>query len=167
MKNRPEILLHPNIPKPMHGLAPRTIMGSVWWDAERQKAYKSTGYTCAACGVPKADAEYHQWLEAHELYAIDYVKGRMVYMETVPLCHACHNFIHSGRMQAMVRKGEMKPEKQRHILERGLQILKAAGIQKTGPENSIADWADWRLVFNGVEYPPIYKTFNEWMAKYK
>lgn len=37
---RPELLLHNNIPKPMHGVAPRVVLGQKWWDRERRECYE-------------------------------------------------------------------------------------------------------------------------------
>src|SRR6185295_5669264 len=60
---KPEILCHPHIPKPLHGVAPREIMGDDWWNSERQLVYASTDYHCAACGIHKSQAKKHEWLE--------------------------------------------------------------------------------------------------------
>ena len=166
MKTRPEILLHPNIPKPMHGLAPRVIMGDAWWNENRQIAYRSTDFHCAACGVHKRDAKYHQWLEAHELYEMDYENGKMIFKELVPLCHSCHNFIHSGRLQVLVDKGEIPESKQRDILKHGKQIIKAAGLKTPKPPTRCAEWSKWRMVFNGQEYKGKFKSFDAWMDFY-
>src|SRR3990167_9396936 len=84
----PAILLHPNIPKPMHGVNPRTIMGQEWWDEQRQRAYEENNFCCWACGVHKSQAAYHKWLEAHECYEIDYIAGRMYMRIIVALCHS-------------------------------------------------------------------------------
>lgn len=166
IKLRPEILLHPNIPKPMHGVNPRSVKGTKWWDEQRQIAYAKTEYCCAACGVHKTEAKYHHWLEAHELYDIQYWCGRMQFVEIVALCHSCHNYIHSGRMRALVDKGEMSQEKFNEIIKHGENVL-AGVLQKTAVSYEVeCKWADWCMVFDGVEYPPIYKTYEEWNAHY-
>ncbi|MEK6881360.1 MAG: hypothetical protein AABY22_17185 [Nanoarchaeota archaeon] len=119
----PAILLHPQIPKTLHGIAPRKIFGDAWWDTERQKAYASTNYHCLACGVHKLKARYHKWLEAHETYLYNYCKGRLIFEEVVPLCHACHNSIHTGRMSKLVENGEMTKIKEQEILDHKSLIL--------------------------------------------
>ncbi len=166
-KQRPEVLLCPNIPKPMHGVAPRVVLGSVWWDNERQAAYRSTDYHCIACGIPKLLAEYHQWLEGHELYKINYKKGLMTYVETVPLCHFCHNFIHSGRLEALLEAGQIHHAKYRSIIQHGDRILKQAGLKRleayAGP---FAEWGRWRLQIGKKKYPPLYKTEESWLEAF-
>lgn len=164
---RLEILLHPNIPKPLHGLNPRTIKGQEWWDEVRKEAYYKADYCCQACGVSKWDAAYHKWLECHELYEIDYAKGRMVFKELVALCHSCHNYIHSGRMRMLVDKGEWSEEKMNDILNRGDKLIKEAKLKRPKPPNQIAPWGEWVLIFDGVEYPAKYKSLDEWRAAYQ
>ena len=163
-RRRPEVLLHPNIPKPMHGLAPRVILGRVWWDRVRQIAYASTDYHCAACGVHKNDAKEHQWLEGHELYDINYAKGRMTYVETVPLCHWCHNFIHDGRLRMLYETGDITLAKYESIMKHGAAILRAAKLKQPEPPKKIAPWESWRLVIDGREYEPKYKSQDNWLA---
>lgn len=162
---RPEVLLHPNVPKPMHGVAPRVILGRAWWDATRKAAYASTDYHCVACGVHKTCAAFHRWLEGHELYEIDYRRGRMTYVETVPLCHACHAFIHCGRLKAMLDKGEVTKQKHDEIMAHGRRALREAGLRKRTGEDEVklAAWHRWRLVLDGAEHPPKFKSLRDWM----
>lgn len=178
LRLRPEILLCPNVPKPMHGVAPRVVLGEKWWRETRQAAYKSTSYHCLACGVYKMDAKHRQWMEGHELYSIDYAKGRAVYLETVPLCHFCHNYIHDGRLQALLDKGQITHSKYASIIQHGDAVLLRAGLVKPRhseresrieleiQEGRVAPWGDWRMVINGVEYPPKYATIEEWALNY-
>lgn len=162
-RRRPEILLCPNVPKPMHGVAPREILGGRWWDETRQAAYRSTAFHCVACGVAKFLARFHRWLEGHELYEIDYLKGRMTYLETVSPCHLCHNYIHSGRLQALLDKGEINQAKYAAVIQHGDAVLAAAGLVKPPQyDGPIAGWSRWRLVLNGKLYPPKYKTMQDW-----
>lgn len=151
-KRQPEILLGPPIPLPMHGMAPRIVLGPKWWNKTRKAAYASTGWHCLACGVHKSDAP-KRWLEAHERYEVDYLLGRMTYLETVPLCHHCHNYCHPGRMRAMVDNNEMTHAKYALVIQHGDAVLKAARMKKPEtPRGPFAEAEDWRLVIDGVEY---------------
>lgn len=164
-KRRPEVLLQNNTVKPLHKVVPRTILGKEWWDKTRQEAHEATEYHCIACGVPNRLAKWHPWLEGHEMYTIDYRAGRMTYVETVALCHSCHNFIHDGRLKALLDKAEITFEKYEAVIAHGNLVLKEAKLQKINSyKGSIAKWEDWRLVLFGEEYPPIFKNYKEWLV---
>ncbi len=168
MKISPELLLHPNIPKPLHGLTPRNIFGQEWWDIERQKAYKENDYHCWACGVPKIDATYHQWLEAHEHYNINYKTGEVKFIRIVALCHSCHNYIHDGRMKSIVGTEKLSYEKYENIIRHGEAILKASGFdifKPIYPKCNVA-WNDWYLFMEGKKYFSKFKSLSEWYQFY-
>ena len=128
MNLQPEILQHANIPKPLHGMSPRSLRGKVWWDETRKAVYLEQNHTCLACGVHKKDALYHNWIEAHEYYNIDYAKGSMEIEKIVGLCHCCHAYIHSGRTLILTKKGEIPVAKAFTIFQHGLKVLKDADI---------------------------------------
>lgn len=178
------ILAHPNIPKPLHGVAPRAIMGTGWWNNKRKVAYAQHNQRCWACGIHKSQADFHQWLEAHEFYEIDYKNGKMYFKEVVALCHACHNFIHSQRLYAILKKGEISRDRAYFIINRGLDLCFENGVtpyiglkdivEELGlvwenywePEATDVAWADWRLVFEGKEYGPVHETIEAWAEHY-
>lgn len=179
-KLRPELLLHNNIPQPLHGVAPRVVLGQAWWDRERLACYKKAEFFCEACGTHKLHAKYHKWLEAHEQYEIDYQKGMAKYVGAVALCHFCHNYIHSGRLQALLEKGEIHHRKFVAIHQHGDEVLAAAGLKRDSYEvreamiqdlirnGRMAEWSKWRLRVGRRLFPPLYKTKEEWelaMAK--
>ena len=184
---RPNLLQHPNIPKPLHGMEPRVLKGQEWWDMTRQEAYASTDYHCLACGIHKLNAAYHRWLEAHEDYTIDYKNGVMTINEIIPLCHSCHNFIHSGRLVATNQK--MNLDKILNILKHGLKILEENNLDgfeytinvanQLGIEHNckaiddgiksnddMAEWGDWKLILDSKEYHSKFKDYNEWKSYY-
>ena len=187
MKLKPEILTQPNIPKPLHGIAPRTILGQEWWNIERQKVYASTDYHCVTCGVSKYEAKKHLWLEAHEYWDFDYQKGICKIISIEPLCHYCHNFIHSGRLK-MIMGNEKTQDEVVDILEHGLKILsdnklkcfpftlkfaKSLKANTFGVKtyklkmNPRIKWNDWKLVFQGKEYRSKFKSQSEWINFYQ
>lgn len=173
LKLLPEVLMHPNIPKPLHGINPRSIKGPNWWNKIRQEVYASTGYRCIACGVFKLEAKGPKWLEAHEYWDIDYETGICEIIKLIPLCHYCHNFIHSGRLLMILQEGKIKEEEAIAILEHGFEILKNNKLKcfyntleianGLGAEtfnvkaakikvNENVKWGDWQLVFEGKSY---------------
>jgi hypothetical protein len=173
----PVILTQPNIPKPLHGVNPRAIKGKVWWDAKRKEAYKSTNYHCLACGVEKAKAKGKQWLEAHEFWNINYTTGICTMTKIVPLCHYCHNFIHSGRLYLCKSHEEIID-----ILEHGFQILKnnklkcffgtseiakrcgarTFGVKPEKVKRCNVRWEAWRVILEGEEYYSTFRDEQEW-----
>ena len=96
------LLTMPNIPHPMHNMAPRTILGAATWNHMRNRCYFESGYQCEICGEKVATEFYengavkHQYhddgtlpkraLHAHELYDIDYDKGTMTFVRAVAIC---------------------------------------------------------------------------------
>lgn len=124
LKTEPQILNCKGIPGALYGINPRNIKGNAWWDAERKKVYASTNYRCLACGIPKYLARYHQWLEAHELFKYDRKKYICTLDRIVPLCHACHNFIHIGRLSVFNDHQRIK-----EILLHGFKVLKEGNVK--------------------------------------
>lgn len=185
VKLEPGILMHPNIPKPLHEVNPRNIMGKEEWDKVREKAYASTDNHCMSCGVHKSDAKGHQWMEAHEYYDIDYKKGEVKIKKIIPLCHYCHNFIHSGRLSMIMGKEKTKQEVV-EILEHGMRILSenklpgfsftlklamslgvdTLGVQPAEEPSELAEWSKWRMIWKGKKYPPKYRTYEDWADRY-
>ena len=185
MNLRPEILSQPNIPQPLHGLSPRVINGDAWWNATRKEVYARYDYHCIACGVHKTEAQGPKWLEAHEVYDFDYAKGIATVKSIEPLCHYCHNFIHSGRLEAIINK-EKSVDEVCTILEHGFYYLSLKGLKcfpgtlefakKLGYSSLLIEayalpkvivpWEKWRLVFNGKEYFSLYKNEEEYNKHY-
>lgn len=176
--SEPKLLLGPNVPSPLHGVAPRTILGPKWWNETRQAAYRSTNFHCLACGVHKCLAEYRKWLEGHEVYRINYRLGRATYIRTVPLCHLCHNYIHDGRLEALLQEGKINHGKYAAVLQHGDRVLAEAGLKRSNrlerdkkmlaaiQAGNVAPWEQWRLVLFDKQYPPLFRSEQEWIKNY-
>lgn len=119
---RPELLLHSTIPPSLVGINPRTIKGPDWWNVVRREAYAKNNYCCWACGIPKIDAKYHQWLEGHECYDFNVATRVATFTEVVALCHYCHSFIHKGGLV------QFSPGKAIGVFEHGVEVLTGANL---------------------------------------
>jgi hypothetical protein len=162
---QPELLLHPQLPPPLHGLNPRTILGAAWWDWQRERAYAENNQCCWTCGVNRAHAPVHRWLEGHESYKLDWSNGIAELVEVVALCYMCHAFIHRGRASQQVASGEMTEQLFQEISRHGRRVLRhtadPAALKAIEdrindpdwfPQGSIAPWPRWRLIVDGREY---------------
>lgn len=165
---QPEILTHPNIPKPLHGISPRTVMGQKWWDKTRKEVYEKQNYRCITCGVHKLNAKFKNWLEAHESYDIDYKNGIVIVNEIVALCYCCHKYIHNGLLEILVRKGDIPESHQTYIIKHGNKILKDADL-KPWDVNKIKEtaiWDKWHMIIGGIKYYSKFENYDEWFKYY-
>jgi len=183
---KPEILTHPHIPKPLHGLNPRTILGKDWWDKVRLNAQEINKFKCVACGTHKSELIKYKWLEGHEYWDINYHTGKCEVKSIEPLCHYCHNFIHSGRLSMIIGKEKTKQEII-DILEHGFKILSEHNLKafpftidlakEIGANNFKVEaynidvnpkikWSDFKMILEGKEYSSKFKNEEEWSNFY-
>lgn len=186
-KLQPEVLSLPNIPKPLHGVNPRTIKGDIWWEEVRHIVIEDAMGRCLCCGVSKHNAMFKRRLECHEIYKTDYRRGICKYVKTIPLCYSCHAFIHSGFLWQRYESQQMHRNEIIMVMDHGLKILKDNNLQMFPGTATIAfelqlpiakeikiytipkfevPWGDWRLIFGGKKYPPKFKNYVEWKRHY-
>lgn len=161
IKQRPELLLQVPIPRAMHGVSPRLIMGSRQWEKEKLIVRARTEGRCEACGRLHKDE-----VESHECYDIDYRKYTMTFKEVVGLCRDCHLYIHPGFLKSLIERGELTQREGDIIIDRGDRILAQAELSKVFPSLVFKRWSEWRLIFKGKEYQPKYKSEIEWRKRY-
>lgn len=194
---RPAILCQPNIPLPLHGVNPRSILGQGWWRKAKADAVSRMGGRCEACGSgpEKESHKGRPWLEGHEIYKTSYSSGRLVFHGVTPLCHYCHNFVHSGRL-GCIAGNEKTWAEVREILEHGFRVISTANsirrakapmkvfpgsIDLARHENvrartfgavpyvipeSMVKWEDWRMEILGNAYDPVHGSRNDWAMAY-
>ena len=95
------LITMPNVPRPLHGLAPRTIMGASTWDHVRKRCYFNAGYKCEICGAEPGKGQLH----SHELYTVDWMNGTSKFERCIAICRQDHDFIHSGRLITLYKEG--------------------------------------------------------------
>lgn len=164
--SKPEILCTPPIIPPLHGLNPRTIKGSKWWDIKRREAYETNMHHCWVCGVGNTR------LEGHEVYKYTFTRfeARLIYV--CALCWKCHNFIHRGRLLVLCQAGKIPQEKYIEVSARGLHILKKAKMineyekmierYSKKRDHIIKNWSKWHLIIDKYKYYSKFKTVQDW-----
>lgn len=176
------IITMPNVPHPLHTLAPRNILGTSTWNHMRNRCYYEANYTCEACGA-KVATEYnedgsikHKYhddgtiakrnLHAHELYTYDYNKGTAKFERCVALCERCHvRFIHSGRMLTMYKQGDplLTAERVLDGIEAGFKQIKKWNDEHYGEEKLRVYFA----IIDYTEDPEIGEQVKELIDKYE
>lgn len=97
------LLTMPNIPKELHGVAPRVVLGDRWWNLVRRYCYEKADDTCEICG---AKPEQLRNRHAHELYKINYRLGTSEFVRPICICYTCHCLgIHTGRAITLHKQG--------------------------------------------------------------
>ncbi len=91
---RPLIAM-PNLPKPLHGQCPRTLLGATTWNKMRNFCYNQADNTCEICGDKPDDLRRRH---AHEVFDIDYENGVAKFVRAFCVCSLDHlGCIHTGR----------------------------------------------------------------------
>lgn len=99
---RPLIAM-PNLPKPTHALAPRTLLGASTWNHMRKACYYDADNTCEICGDKPENLRHRH---AHEVYEIDYEKGEVRFVRAFCICALDHlGCIHTGRAITLFKQG--------------------------------------------------------------
>ena len=89
----------PNVPKPLHAINPRIIMGQDKWDNLRMQCYLDSKYKCEICDRKLDDKN----IQLHELYSYNHTNGVAKFERYISVCKLCHNGIHSGRAASLFR----------------------------------------------------------------
>ena len=98
---RPLIAM-PNIPRPLHGVNPRTILGASTWNHMRKFCYNKAEDTCEICGAKPENLRHRH---GHEVYEINYAKGTAKFNRVYCVCSLCHlGCIHTGRALTLWKK---------------------------------------------------------------
>ena len=99
---RPLIAM-PNIPKPLHTVNPRNLLGATTWDYMRKACYHMAHDTCEICGEkPDNPRRRH----GHEVYDIDYEAGTATFKRVFCICSLDHlACIHTGRAITLYKQG--------------------------------------------------------------
>jgi glycerol-3-phosphate cytidylyltransferase-like family protein len=98
---------------------------------------------------------------------VDYIVGRATYLETVPLCHYCHSYIHRGRLEAILEAKEITQAKYVAIVQHGDAILRQAKLIKPAQHGGgDVAWVKWRMIIDGKEYKPKIRSLKAWKKKF-
>lgn len=103
-------------------MQPRTIYGNYMWTRLRKITYHKANFKCEICGCDPDKGKLH----AHELFSYDYDEAEGVFERTVALCKTCHDFIHSGRLVTMHKRGNFMYPKSYvlKVVEHGFELIK-------------------------------------------
>ena len=160
LKPSPKIILCPRIPKPLHYVNPRSILTKIdkdWWDRTRHRVYELSGFRCMCCGVKKEDQKgYPKYLDAHELYSINYSTGEVRLGYIVSLCHSmCHRGVHFGRLTSEFDKGNISEEEFLSVISHANTLCKENNLPMKNWNVDVNDnlsgnvpWNNWRLILN-------------------
>ncbi|GEK38296.1 hypothetical protein ACFFRT_12920 [Enterococcus thailandicus] len=146
------VLTQPVVPKALHYINPRKIMGEAKWKKLRKEYQIKADHHCMIC------KEYVKhvpgdWLELHEKYDYDFDKLIQRLTGYISICHSCHAYIHEGLLNVQLRKGEVTESYVQAILDRGDNLLREFNLEKIQyPNRKIFENPDWQLEFDGNFY---------------
>lgn len=155
------IIAMPNIPKPLHLVNPRNLLGRRTWDFMRKACYTQAKMTCEICGEHQEKGH----CDAHELYDIDYKTGTAKFVRTICLCRKCHRYgIHSGRCITLFKHGNPLMTKE-VLLEGAENVFKL--VHKYNKEHPDADLRVYSTFLEYLKRLELEEEMRELIDKYE
>lgn len=160
--NGAPILTMPNIPKPLHGkgLQPRTIFGASTWNFMRKACYANADFKSEISGEVPPKGQLH----AHELFSYNYEKQEGVFIRCIALTKREHDFIHSGRLITMFKRGVMYYPKTYvlDVVENGFKIIHEYNLEHPDDEPLRC----YATILDYLECPELHDEIVELIEKY-
>ena len=152
----------PNIPKPLHLVNPRNLLGRKTWDMMRKGAYHMANDTCEICGhKPENMHQRH----GHEVYEIDYKEGTATFKRVFCICSLCHlGGIHTGRAITLFKKGNPLYPKE-FLLEGAEHAFKI--IYEYNQDHPDADLRAYSTYLEYLKQPELKDKMVELIDKYQ
>ena len=151
----------PNIPKPTHGLAPRTLLGNKVWNSMRRTCYKQAEDTCEICGAHPEDLRKRH---AHEVYSIDWEKGEVRFVRAFCVCALDHlGCIHTGRAITLYKQGNPMYPKE-FLLEGAEHAFKI--IAEYNEDHPEADLRAYATFLEYLKCDELYGPMTQLIGKY-
>lgn len=146
-----KILAQSPLPKVIHGINPRNIMGDKAWNKIKKEKQTVANHHCMICNeyVPHIPGNY---LECHEVYDVDISNHIYELVDIVCICRKCHEYIHFGRLQMLLKEGKITYEYYQEIMDRGDNILSQYNLKKEIFDIKEINNTEWRLKYNGKFY---------------
>jgi len=159
----PEILLQ-ELPKPLHGITPRFIMGGKMWNKKKNAAALKNNYCCWVCGVNVNDTEPKRLEGAPVFFVVEETK-RVIFRDVAALCKKCNSFLNLSILWKMEKRGLCKKELIEQIILHGdnfVDVVKK--IENINVMFAVNDFKNWRYFFDGIEYYSRFDSLEEYNA---
>lgn len=151
----------PNIPKPLHLINPRNLLGKQTWDRMRKFAYSQADDTCEICGNKPENLRNRH---GHEVYDIDYVNGTVTFKKVCCLCSLCHlGGIHTGRAITLYKQGNPLYPKE-FLLEGAEHAFEI--INAYNQDHPDADLRAYSTYLEYLKQPELEKPMRDLIEKY-
>lgn len=160
---RPEILLQ-ELPKPLHTITPRFIMGGDKWSKAKRQAAASNNYCCWCCGVNINDTTPNR-LEGSPIIHTEF-EWKIVYFRGVAaVCYKCNSFINLSSVRITEQKGLRESGFSQTIIHHGAALVNVLQkIENINNAYAINDFKNWRYNFDGVEYSSRFDSNDDYNA---
>lgn len=145
-----ELLARPIMHMSLWGVAPREIMGDYAFKKIKKQVQEEAKNHCMICDrfVPH-NLETRDWINTHEVYAINKELKEYRLERFVGICTQCHEYIHQGRLGIMYSQGLVEEEYYDAVIKNGDHLLSLVKLQKEDND----DLTDaYHLNYEGYNY---------------